>query len=67
MDALTAADQPPVFPLLGGGVPQPREPLQRRVEFPSVRQDDVQRQIGRVDIDRIAIKLQCLNAHARPP
>ena len=67
MDALAAADQPPMFALLGGGVPQPWKPLQGRVEFPPVRQDDVQRQIGRLNIDRVAIKLQSRNADARPP
>lgn len=56
MDTLAAADQPPVVALLRGGVPQPWEPLQRRVELPPVRQNDVQHQVGGLDIDRIAIR-----------
>jgi hypothetical protein len=36
--------------LLGGRVPQARTPLQRRIGFPPVRQDDMQCQICGVDI-----------------
>ena len=41
--------------------------LERGVQLSPVRQHDVQRQIGGVDIDRVAIKLRRPNAHIRSP
>ncbi len=56
---------PPMSARLGCCVSYARKPLQRRIEFTPVGQDDVQHQIGGVSIDRIAIQPRCRNAHAR--
>ena len=50
--------------LFGGGVSEAREPFQRRIQFSTIRQNDMKGEIGRVHRDRVAIKLKRQNAHS---